>query len=134
MRADNSRHIVAAARQRREYTRAKAVQALRALDTEGQTVTFQAVASQAGVSRSWLYAQPDLRAEIERLRGIQQRAPESPVPAAQRASDASLTRRLEVANERVRCLVKENRDLREQLARVLGEVRELRTRGGAETD
>lgn len=134
MRADNSRYIVAAARQRREYTRAKAVQALRTLDAEGQHVTFQAVAGRAGVSRSWLYAQPDLRAEIERLRRIGQRAPESPVPAGQRASDASLMRRLNVTNERIQCLARDNRDLREQLARALGELRDLRTRGGAEKD
>ena len=52
MRADNSRHIIAAAQRRHEFTRAKAVQALRALDAAGEPVTFRAVASQAGVSRS----------------------------------------------------------------------------------
>lgn len=134
MRADNSRHIVAAARQRHEYTRAKAVQALRTLDAEGQHVTFQAVAGRADVSRSWLYAQPDLRAEIERLRRVQQRAPESPVPVGQRASDTSLLRRLEVANDRIQSLVNENRNLRDQLARALGELRDLRTRGRTEKD
>jgi hypothetical protein len=30
------------------------------------------VAREAGVSRSWLYSQPDLRAEIQRLRGHHQ--------------------------------------------------------------
>ena len=40
MRADNSRHIIAAARQRRELTRAKAIQALRTLDNDGALVTF----------------------------------------------------------------------------------------------
>lgn len=48
MRADNTRHIIAAARQRHELTRAKAVQALRTLDAEGRPVTFEAVASAAG--------------------------------------------------------------------------------------
>jgi hypothetical protein len=64
MRADNTRHIVAAARHRHEYTRAKAVQALREAEKSGTPVTFDAVATAAGVSRSWLYTQPDLRAEI----------------------------------------------------------------------
>ncbi len=73
MRADNTRHIVAAARHRHEYTRAKAIQALRELDAAGTPVTFEAVARAAAVSRSWLYAQPDLRAEIERLRAASRR-------------------------------------------------------------
>ncbi len=123
MRADNSHHIVQAARRRSEYTRAKAIQALRILDNSGQAVTFEAVAAQAGVSRSWLYAQPDLRAEIERLRDARRRAPASPVPARQRSSDASLLRRLEAANDRIRRLTEDNKTLRERLALALGEQR-----------
>lgn len=126
MRADNSRHIVAAAHNRHEYTRAKAIQALREIDAAGTAVTFDAVARAAGVSRSWPYTQPDLRAEIERLRVEQQRAPADPVPARQRASDASLLRRLKAANERNRRLAEENRQLREQLARALGDLRAAR--------
>jgi hypothetical protein len=128
MRADNSRHIVDAARRRSEYTRAKAVQALRSLDAAGEPVTFEHVAKRAAVSRSWLYAQPDLRAEIERLRAVQGRDPASPIPARQRTSDASLLRRLEAANARIRRLTEENQQLREQLARALGEQRAATTR------
>ena len=74
MRSDNSRHIIAAARQRSQYTRAKAIQALRNLDAAGEPVTFESVAQKAGVSRSWLYTEPDLRAEIEQLRAARRRA------------------------------------------------------------
>jgi hypothetical protein len=123
MRADNSRHIIEAARRRSEYTRAKAIQALRILDDSGQPVTFGALATRAGVSRSWLYAQEDLRAEVERLRAAGRRAPTSPVPARQRSSDASLLRRLEATNDRVRRLTEDNKNLREQLALALGEQR-----------
>lgn len=127
MRADNTRHIVAAAQHRHEYTRAKAIQALRELETAGAPVTFDAVASAAGVSRSWLYSQSDLRTEIERLRASSRRAPGAPVPIRQRASDASLLRRLEAANARNRQLADENRRLRDQLARTLGEQRSARS-------
>lgn len=89
----------------------------------GEPVTFETVAKRAGVSRSWLYAQPDLRAEVERLRAAYHRAPASPVPAGQRTSSASLLRRLEAANARVRQLTEENRRLRGQLAGALGEQR-----------
>jgi len=123
MRADNSQHIVDAARRRSEYTRSKAIQALRALDAAGEPVTFEAVAKRAGVSRSWLYGQPDLRAEVESLRAAHRRAPSPSLPARQRTSDVSLLRRLEAANARVRQLAEENRRLRDQLARALGEQR-----------
>lgn len=128
MRADNTRHIIAAARQRRELTRAKAIQALRTLDARGTPVTFETVAREAAVSRSWLYAQPDIREEIERLRALPGRAPGTPVPACQRASDASLLRRLEAANHRMRQLAEENRRLRDQLALALGTQRSTRPR------
>ena len=131
MRADNTRHIVAAAQQRHELTRAKAIQALRTLDAEGSPVTFEAVAQAAAVSRSWLYAHPDIRAEIERLRTAYRRAPATPVPVRQRSSDASLLRRLEAATQRTRQLAEENRKLRDQLAQALGEQRTTASRDTA---
>ena len=123
MRADNTRHVVEAARRRSQLTRSKAVQALRAMDAAGEPITFEAVAQRAQVSKSWLYAQPDLRAEIENLRATHRQAPDSRIPARQRSSDASLRQRLEAANTRLRQLAEENRTLREQLARALGEQR-----------
>lgn len=123
MRADNTRHIIAAAQRRHELTRAKAIQALRTLDADGHPVTFEAVAQAASVSRSWLYAQPDIRAEIERLRATSRRAPQTQLPARQRSSDASLLRRLQTATQRTHQLAEENRQLREQLAQALGEQR-----------
>ncbi|MER5219356.1 DUF6262 family protein [Streptomyces flaveus] len=80
MTTANTSSTPPAARRRSEYTRAKAVQALRSLDAAGEPVTFETVAKRAGVSRSWLYAQPDLRAEIERLRAAHRRDPASPFP------------------------------------------------------
>jgi hypothetical protein len=115
--------IVATARQRHEYTRAKAIQALRELDRAGTAVTFQTVARTAQVSRSWLYSQPDIRAEIQRLRGATRHAPTPPIPAAQRATADSLRRRLEATQERIRQLTEENQRLRRQLAKALGERR-----------
>jgi Family of unknown function (DUF6262) len=57
-----------AAARRHELTRAKAVQALRDLDRAGTPVTFAGVAQAAGISRSWLYTQPDISSQIRRLR------------------------------------------------------------------
>ena len=49
MRADNSRHVVEAARRRGQLTRSKAVQALRAMDAAGEPITFETVAQRAQV-------------------------------------------------------------------------------------
>ncbi|WP_145001142.1 DUF6262 family protein [Kocuria rhizophila] len=123
MHADNSHHLIAAAQRRHETARAKAAQALRDLDREGGTVTFQIVAQKAQVSRSWLYTQDDICAEIRRLRDLQQGTSGAPPPASQRSTDASLLRRLEVANARVRDLTTENQRLRKQLEYALGQLR-----------
>jgi uncharacterized protein DUF6262 len=124
MRADNSRHIVTAARRRATATRRRAIAAIRRMDNAGQPISFDAVAREGQISRSWLYNQPDLRAEIERLRARRDPGPtEHRLPDRQRASDASQRRRLEVATERNRQLEAENRHLREALAVALGEQR-----------
>ncbi|SKF61443.1 Tn554 transposase C [Mycobacteroides abscessus subsp. abscessus] len=46
-----------------------------------------------------------------------------PLPASQRSTDASLLRRLEVANARVRDLTTKNQRLRKQLEHALGQLR-----------
>jgi Family of unknown function (DUF6262) len=123
MRADNTAPLRSAARRRRELTRAKAIRALRELGHAGTPVTFETAARAAGVSRSWLYTQNDIRAEIERLRHATRQAPAPPIPASQRASDASLRQRLAEASNRNRQLAQENQQLRRQLAHALGDQR-----------
>jgi hypothetical protein len=123
MRADNTEQLITAARRRHEFTRSKTIRALRELDDAGTTITFETVARKAQVSRSWLYTQPDLRAEIERLRASGRRTALAPLPARQRSSDPSLQRRLEAINSRNRDLLDENTQLRRRLAETLGLLR-----------
>lgn len=123
MRADNSHHLLAAAQRRSQATHRRAAAALRRMDNAGSRVSFDAVAREAGVSRSWLYDQPDLRAEIERLRDRHRPASGPVVPDRQRGSDASLLRRLELAAQRIRQLEQDNKRLRRTLAEALGERR-----------
>ena len=121
MRADNTTFIVKAAQERREAALQRAGEALRRLDRSGGPVNFRAVADAAGVSRSWLYREQSLRAEIARLR--HDRPTGTSAPSAQRASAESLQRRLEAALDEVASLKQENRQLREQVARLYGERR-----------
>jgi len=60
MRRDNSHYLVAAAQRRRADTLERARQALQELSETGQRRTVTQIAAHAGVSRSWLYAQPDM--------------------------------------------------------------------------
>jgi hypothetical protein len=120
-----------AAARRHELTRSRTVQALRELDRSGTPVTFAGVAKAAGVSRSWLYTQPDISSQIRRLRQSTSSADcAGAIPAGQRTTDASLRARLTTALDRNKQLADENARLRRQLARALGDQRSARTRSG----
>lgn len=69
---------------------------------------------QQGISRSWLYTQPDLRSQIQRLRGTTALPAGPALPARQHASDASLRARLTAALQRNRQLADEDTRLRRQ--------------------
>jgi hypothetical protein len=124
MPTNNSIHLIRAAQQRHEHTRAKAIAAMHELDRNGAALTFESVARHAGVSRSWIYTQTDLKDEIGRLRAQRRPEPNTALPARQHASDDSLRRRLEIANRRNHELVDENQRLRRQLACALGHNRD----------
>jgi Family of unknown function (DUF6262) len=120
-----------AAARRHELTRSRAIQALRELDRSGLPVTFAGVAQTAGVSRSWLYTQPDISGQIRRLRQNTSSAGSAgAIPAGQRTTDASLRARLTTALDRNKQLADENARLRRQLAHALGDQRSARTRSG----
>jgi hypothetical protein len=117
------------AARRHELTRSRAVQALRELDRSGTPVTFAGVGRAAGVSRSWLYTQPDISAQIRRLRQSTSSAGSAgAVPAGQQPTDASLRARLAAALDRNKQLADENVRLRRQLAHALGDQRSARNR------
>jgi hypothetical protein len=127
MGADNTRYLLQAARDRHEATMTRAADALRHLDRTGSPISFRVVAQTAGVSRAWLYRQPALRAEIDRLRtGQADSSPPRP-PATQRGSEDSRQRRIEALLEDNARLRTENARLHEQVARLLGERRDRRT-------
>ena len=117
--------LAAAARQRSDQTRQRATEALQRLHATAQPITFAHVARTAGVSRSWLYRQPDLRADIDRLRRVAT-AQAVPVPSPERGSAESLRQRLEAALDEITRLNADNHQLREHLAQHLGHRRQNR--------
>ena len=129
MHRDPAAPLAEAAARRHELTRSKAIQALRELDRAGTPVTFAAIAS-AGISRSWLYTQPDIRSQVQQLRDSHRTGTSAAIPAAQRPTDSSLRARLAAALQRNQALAEENARLHRQLARALGDQRSTRTRSG----
>ena len=118
-RADTLRR---AARARHDDTAARAEAALEALQRQARPVNFGQLAKAAGVSRYWLYRQPELRQKIERLRGeLPQKQRRS--QGTQRASADSLRQQLHTYREELARLRAENTALKEQLARQLGVAR-----------
>jgi hypothetical protein len=124
MHADGSARLARAAQARHEQTLQQAQNALQAMADEGGPVTVAGLASRAGVSRSWLYTQPELRDRIEQLRQ-HNRNEHTPTAANKdsRASTDSLRRRLELAHQHIARLRTETRDLRDALARAHGLLR-----------
>jgi hypothetical protein len=122
--ADNSRHLLRAAAMRHEVAVSRARAAIDALNQAGGPLNISAVARSAGVSRSWLYSQPELRETIETLRTNRRNSP--PVPSSQRATPASLRERLDGLRDQITRLQSENARLRDQLARRLGQDRTRR--------
>lgn len=132
MRADNSRFIIQAARDRHRDTLERAREALRRLDRSGEPITFRAVAEAGSVSVAWLYREPTIRAEIERLRPARTGAAPVTLPSAQHASVESLQRRIETTLDEIRRLREENRQLRDRVARQFGERRACGTGQGSD--
>ena len=119
-RPDNSPSLAQANARRHQAALASAHHAIEQLRREGKPVNYAAVAHAAGVSRTWLYSQDQIRDLISDLREHQ---PPADALTAQRASTSSLRQRLDTATTEITRLRTENRSLRDQLARQLGRHR-----------
>jgi len=121
MLPDNSERLTQLARARHDQTLQRADAALASMPV-GEVVTVARLAARAGVSRSWLYGQHDLRDQIEKLNSS--RTASERTANDSRASAESNRRRLEIAHDHITELTKENRQLRDAVARLHGQLRE----------
>jgi len=121
--ADNTAILREAAQRRSRQAREHAEKAITAAHRTREPVTVASIARAAGVSRSWLYTQPDL---ITAIGQIKDGAPSPARTGPQPAATASLQRRLETALLRIKALRAENADLARRLETAHGEIRRLR--------
>ena len=127
---DPATALAEATRRRSQHAREQAEQAITAASRTRNQVSVAGIATTAGVSRSWLYTQPDLITAIRALRG---RQPTAERTGPQPASTASLQTRLDAALARIKQLRADNGDLTRQLETAFGEIRRLRNQAPPQT-
>jgi len=111
---------------RHRATLSAAHNAIAHLQHQGAVVTFGSVAREAGISRAWLYREPSLRELITRARAVSDRP--AALRSPQRTSADSLRQMTDNLRAELARLKQENHQLREQLARELGDQRSQTTR------
>src|SRR6266849_724542 len=82
----------AASARKHEEAERKVDNAIRGLLHAGERITFRRVATVATVSTGWLYAQPDVKERITRLRGQPYGKAGSPAESASHASKDAIVR------------------------------------------
>jgi predicted nuclease with TOPRIM domain len=107
------------ANRRKQETHQRVDQAIARLVRENKLINFNAVAHAAGVTKSYLYAQADLRERIEALRTPHNNMKKLPSATLSR-SDASKEMLLAAKDRRIKALEAENLRLKEELKRALG--------------
>lgn len=108
------------AQRKRQEAFKKVEQGIKKLIKEGQVINFNAVAKASGLSKAWLYKEPEIKARIEHLRENNSQTKE--IPAKQRSSDASKDAIIKTLKERIKRVEAENRGLRDQHEAIYGRI------------
>jgi hypothetical protein len=111
-----------AARKRQEAFD-KVEQGIRQLVKEKQVINFNTVAKASGVSKAWLYKEPEIKSRIEHLRENHVHSKE--IPPKQKTSDASKDAIVKTLRERIKKVEAENADLRKQNEVIYGRILQI---------
>jgi Family of unknown function (DUF6262) len=119
----NTSGIAAHARLRKEHKQESVDDAITALLREHTPISFHAVAQAAGVSKAYLYSQPDLRERIEVLRQqTEQQARQEPRAHGTGKSAASRDLVILAKDRRIKELETEIQRLKQQLKGALAKA------------
>ncbi len=106
------------AQRKRQEAFNKVEQGIQQLLKERQVINFNTVAQASGVSKAWLYKEPEIKARIEHLRVNHSKTKE--IPPKQKSSDASKDAIIKTLKERIKKVEAENRGLRDQHEAIYG--------------
>jgi Mg2+ and Co2+ transporter CorA len=109
----NTEGIKSAAQKKRQDSFDKADEAIKSLIKNKKPINFESVAQAAGVSRQWIYNQPELKSRIETLRA--QQSPKKAIPQSQSASDASKDAIIKTLRQRLRKVEEENKEIQKRI-------------------
>ena len=127
----NTSGLQANAERKAQAARKKVIEAIDHLLMEGQTVNFNAVREASGVSRSYLYGSPDLRARIEAQRQAPRlRLVSGPVQETGR-TERSTNLLLTAKDIKIQELESEVRRLKEENKKLHGRLYETLTRNSS---
>lgn len=120
----NTSGMIAYAHRRKEEKHQRVDEVITRLLRERQAINFNTVARTAGVSKAYLYGQPDLRTRIEALRQqeLEQAVRERVDHPPSGKTDASKDLVILAKDRRIKELEAENRQLKKQLQVALGKA------------
>jgi len=119
----NTTNLVAYSHQRKEEKRKRVDEAIAHLLRNKNAVNFNAVAKAAGVSKTYLYCQPQLRDRIEALRQQErEQMVRERVTHPTGKTDAAKDLVILAKERRIKELEEENRKLKQQLKTALGKA------------
>ncbi|ELS03575.1 hypothetical protein Xen7305DRAFT_00032990 [Xenococcus sp. PCC 7305] len=107
------------AQKKRRAAFEKVDKAIQQLIRDGEKINFNSVAKASGVSKAWLYKEPEVKVRIEELRAKHSKKKISP---KQKASDASKDAMIKTLKVRIKKVDAENKGLKSQLEVVYGQL------------
>jgi len=119
----NTEAIVRIAKKKSDEVRYKVEKTIPRLVLEGITVNFNVVSNEAGVSKSWLYSNEDIRRRIEEIRDKQKISPVKRIKGvASERSENSKDNIITALKERIKELDSENKKLRKESEILYGKI------------
>ncbi|MGM0884987.1 MAG: DUF6262 family protein [Bacillota bacterium] len=118
---DRTAHLKSVHAKRKANTLDKIDQAIKRLIRANQSINFNSISKESGVSKASLYNHPNIRERIEKLRNQQSEAPTANQLKRQ-VDDANKDVIIESLRRRIKVLENDNKELREQFKRSFAQV------------
>jgi hypothetical protein len=118
----NTEAIVKIAKKKSDEARNKVEKTIQRLVLEGTVINFNVVKKEAGVSKSWLYSNLDIRRRIEEIRDKQKMSPKRVKSGSKDRSEDSKDNIITALKERIKELDGENKKLRKESEILYGQI------------